>query len=56
VIAKERILKIVMVLTLPAFVLRAYIDYATDDLRWFIATPVVLWIAYGPYISKSFKK
>jgi hypothetical protein len=55
-IAKEKLLKIVVVLTLPAFALGAYIDYSTDDLGWFIATPVVLWIAYWMYISKAFKK
>ena len=55
-ITKEKLLKIAMILTLPAFALGAYIDYATDDLGWFIATPVVLWIVYGMYVSKFCKK
>lgn len=55
-IAKEKLLKIFIVLTLPAFALGAYIDYATDDLGWFIATPVLLWIVYWMYVSKAFKK
>ena len=55
-IAKEKLLKIVIVLTLPAFALGAYIDYATDDLGLFIATPVVLWIVYWMYIDKVLKK